>query len=491
MKKSRVILIIVLVLVLLAALFFGVRIHQRRKATEAEAAALAAAAQAEAERRAEEMSAAEAAQQEAYDRYALMVNNEGDYAAAPALIVTENGETVGTYSLARLGLAKELSTEIDAAFNETERMIPTVFAALSYEEKMAAACEVKSPVLTLPQETLTLDAVFADLEAAERRPAVDAHTAFADGAYHIVAEEAGTELRLEPIEAALREAAAAVTVGVDGVEPVSVELTELDCYVQPTQTAEAMQVDYQTLLEADLANLSLSLDFQGVVETLDPAQYVSVDADGKLQVDEAALTAQADAWAEMYDRAYAPYILDTYLEGPVPMRFLLVSYALDKAALTEQLKTQLLTLRSAELEVPFLCTQNGKPFSLGDTYVEVDVKNQVMTYFKDGEVLVSTDVVTGSAWLSPTPEGLYDVDNKIPETWLYGTDYAVYVDYWVGFIDNWYGLHDAQWRTDFGSDWYIRSGSHGCVNTPTEPMAKIYEDIEVGTYVIIHGPYRD
>ncbi|MBR2073983.1 MAG: L,D-transpeptidase, partial [Fibrobacter sp.] len=92
--------------------------------------------------------------------------------------------------------------------------------------------------------------------------------------------------------------------------------------------------------------------------------------------------------------------------------------------------------------------------------VEIDSPNQKMTYVKDNEVLVSTDVVTGATWGYPTPPGLYKVENKDTNCWLSGEDYNVHVDYWIGFVGYTIGIHDADWRTKFGGTNYVRNGSH-------------------------------
>lgn len=43
----------------------------------------------------------------------------------------------------------------------------------------------------------------------------------------------------------------------------------------------------------------------------------------------------------------------------------------------------------------------------------------------------------------------------------------------------------AGWRNKFGSDIYKTSGSHGCINTPYDRVKNIYDNIEIGTPVII------
>jgi lipoprotein-anchoring transpeptidase ErfK/SrfK len=47
------------------------------------------------------------------------------------------------------------------------------------------------------------------------------------------------------------------------------------------------------------------------------------------------------------------------------------------------------------------------------------------------------------------------------------------------------GIHDASWRSSFGGEIYKTSGSHGCINVPTDVMPTIYNSVPKGTPVII------
>lgn len=121
---------------------------------------------------------------------------------------------------------------------------------------------------------------------------------------------------------------------------------------------------------------------------------------------------------------------------------------------------------------------------IGDTYIEVDMGQQHMYYYQNGECLISVDVVTGNArrrW--DTPEGINYVYNKQRNRTLRGEGYATPVDYWMPVVGN-VGIHDADWRKEFGGDIYQRNGSHGCINTPPEMMAQLYDLVEIGTPVI-------
>lgn len=124
--------------------------------------------------------------------------------------------------------------------------------------------------------------------------------------------------------------------------------------------------------------------------------------------------------------------------------------------------------------------------SVGDTYIEIDISDQHMWYIVDGDVYVSTPVVTGNYDSNDTPTGTFHINSKGRGVSLVGADYVSYVDYWMAFIGSSYGIHDASWRSSFGGDIFRGNGSHGCVNTPYDAVRKIYNHVDVGTAVVIH-----
>lgn len=122
---------------------------------------------------------------------------------------------------------------------------------------------------------------------------------------------------------------------------------------------------------------------------------------------------------------------------------------------------------------------------IGDTYIEVDMGQQHMYYYQGGECQISVDVVTGNArrrW--NTPEGINYVYNKQKNRVLRGEGYATPVKYWMPVVGN-VGIHDANWRKEFGGEIYLTNGSHGCINTPPDTMAQLYELVELGTPVVM------
>jgi hypothetical protein len=122
---------------------------------------------------------------------------------------------------------------------------------------------------------------------------------------------------------------------------------------------------------------------------------------------------------------------------------------------------------------------------IGKTYIEIDMTKQKMYYYKDGNCLVETDIVTGNvARNMETPARVCYVYAKQRNRTLRGPNYAAFVNYWMPVNGN-IGIHDAKWRDEFGGDIYLTDGSHGCINTPYEKMKILYENVEIGTPVIM------
>lgn len=141
---------------------------------------------------------------------------------------------------------------------------------------------------------------------------------------------------------------------------------------------------------------------------------------------------------------------------------------------------------------------------LPDTFIEVDISEQKLTMYINGEKALESFVVTGTNCISPTRTGYFYIYYKEENAILRGYDdndileYESYVDYWMPF-DEGIGLHDAEyhihddgtihgWRTknEFGGQTYTYNGSHGCVNLDNETAEFIYENSEIGTRVLVH-----
>ena len=119
-----------------------------------------------------------------------------------------------------------------------------------------------------------------------------------------------------------------------------------------------------------------------------------------------------------------------------------------------------------------------------DYYAIVDISDQMLKVYHLGEEVLSTRVVTGKD-STPTRVGFFSIYSKLDHTTMSGADYNIEVDN-VLYFDGGIALHPmnrGEW--DYTHDVHHAYGSHGCVNTPPEPMQKVYSLLNVGDRVFV------
>ncbi|XRG76955.1 L,D-transpeptidase family protein [Rossellomorea sp. GAMAL-10_SWC] len=133
-------------------------------------------------------------------------------------------------------------------------------------------------------------------------------------------------------------------------------------------------------------------------------------------------------------------------------------------------------------------TNNG----IGDTYAEVSIAEQRIWLYKNGKLVITTNVVTGKHITGEdTSKGVWYILYKRTPSILRGShvglgSYEVKVDYWAPFTNSGQGFHDASWRSNWSSNAYQTAGSGGCVNTPPSLMKTVYDNLSTYEPVVIY-----
>ena len=124
---------------------------------------------------------------------------------------------------------------------------------------------------------------------------------------------------------------------------------------------------------------------------------------------------------------------------------------------------------------------------IGSSYVEIDMGNQHLYLYIDGEIILESDFVSGNISRGfGTPAGVFGLTYKERNATLRGENYTTPVDYWMPFNGG-IGLHDADWRSGFGGTIYKTNGSHGCVNLPPSKTKELYDYLYKNVPVICHS----
>lgn len=270
----------------------------------------------------------------------------------------------------------------------------------------------------------------------------------------------------------------------------SLSLEENNCYVEPT-----LRSTNESLLKAlDTVNLyvktSITYDFSDRTETLNGDiihNWLSLDEDNNVIIDDDSVIAYIKTLEAEYNSLGKSRLFTTRVGRTITVPSGNYGFMIRRADEKEEILSNIKEGKVIKREPIY--AQRGyvrDVNDIGDTYVEISIKNQFMWFFKDGKILVKTKIVTGNeSQKYDTPIGVYGITYKERNATLNGENYSSPVNYWLPFNGN-IGIHDAGWRDKFGGEIYKTGGSHGCVNTPPANAQIIYENIEKGTPVIVY-----
>lgn len=332
-----------------------------------------------------------------------------------------------------------------------------------------------------------LDQVIDGLECVKpgvMKPPKDAYiSSYIEGkGYEIVPEEEGTRVDKELVKEALHKAL------INLREQMSLE--EEKCYMEPkirsdneklTATLEKLNKYVSTKVTYDLGQDTDVLDGDIIQD------WITLEDNGKITIDQEKIAKYVDSLAEKYDTAKKARSFTTSYGSTINIGWNEYGWKIDQeqeeAAILENVKS------GEQISRELMYSQRARSHGNSDhggTYVEINLTAQHLYFYKDGNLVVESDLVSGNlAKGNGTPGGAFPLAYKQRDAVLRGEDYRTPVSYWMPFNGG-IGLHDATWRSDFGGNYYKSSGSHGCINLPYSVAEKIYNNIEAGDAIFVY-----
>jgi len=302
------------------------------------------------------------------------------------------------------------------------------------------------------------------------------------GGYRIIPEVAGNEILTEKFF----DAAAEAVCSLDG----TLSLKEAGLYKLPAISSEDPALQERLALLQSYSDMTVTYQFGDQKEILDGdtlSEWISVSKSGKRTIDREAVAQYVKELAGKYNTAYSAKTLETSYGETITIKNGYYGWMIDKEAETDNLMKIIREGKSVVTEPAYLmeaASHDGPDY--GDTYVEINLTAQHLFYYKDGELIIESDFVSGNpARGNDTPSGAYCLTYKERNATLRGQNYATPVSYWMPFNGN-IGMHDSSWRSTFGGSIYKTNGSHGCINLPPSVAKTIYENIEQGIPVLCY-----
>lgn len=273
-------------------------------------------------------------------------------------------------------------------------------------------------------------------------------------------------------------------------EKPTLDLESIECYEKPKYTSESKEIVEAMATLEKYSAITITYTFKEGKETLSGDvinSWLKVDENFKVSFDEDKVESYVDKLGNTYDTVGKPRDFKTTSGRIVKVSGGYYGISINRAKETQELIKAIKEGKSVSKKPIYNQDEeedNGN--GIGGTYVEIDLTNQHMWFYKNGELITHGDVVTGNDDSNhSTPPGLYRITYKQKKAILRGPGYAAPVDFWMPFNGD-IGIHDATWRSTFGGNIYKNDGSHGCINTPYDVAQIIFNNIQAGDPVVCY-----
>lgn len=422
--------------------------------------------------------------------------------SVPVVHVTEKGEEAMSASLSELGYEIDqtaLLEELEDALDRQKTSIPVLLESLLNGN----AFQVAIP-FTFDEERF-LGAVNKDALKEERTVSVDAEMRYDEATknYYVEPEVYGTEFADEDLQQIVREQADSLAAQENPQPDLTIEIPE-SIYIRPQVTKDDVELNNLCNLynQYDKAQITYLFGDEKVVVDWDTIKDWLIIEEGDATLNEELIYEYVIDLAAKYDTRYYDRHFHTSqgTDIVIPSSENDYGYTIYQDGEFSQLLSDIRSNAPVEREPVYYTTDGnyGNPLyyrrngrdDLAGTYVEVNLTAQHLWFYKDGELVVSSDLVSGCvAKDAETKTGAFPLAYKESPSTLRGEDaadgYETEVKYWMPFYDG-QGLHDATWRASFGGSIYLTNGSHGCVNLPLDAARRIYENIDAGVAIILY-----
>ena len=414
--------------------------------------------------------------------------------SVPMVQINEKGEESIKKSLGDLGYEVDqgaLQKALEDALGKQKSSIPVLIQSLMNGNNFQVAVS-----FTFDEE-IFLGAVNSASLKEERIVSVDAQMRYdaENKNYYIEPEINGTEFADADLQELVKTQVDELTQAKDPQPDLTIEIPDT-IYIKPQITHDDIELNnlcniYNHYVKAEITYL---FGEEKVILDWDTIQNWLIVEDGNARLDEEAIYSYVIEIAKKYNTAFYDRTFRTSVgtEVTIPANLNEYGYLVDEDGEFSQLLSDINANTSVERDPVYSHSgykRNGVD-DLAGTYVEVNLSAQHIWFYVNGELIVESDIVSGSvAKNTETQTGAFPLAYKESPSVLTGgnaeNEWETDVTYWMPFFDG-QGLHDATWRNSFGGSIYQTNGSHGCVNLPFDTAKRIYDNIDAGVAIILY-----
>ncbi|NKZ29729.1 L,D-transpeptidase family protein [Facklamia miroungae] len=403
-----------------------------------------------------------------------------DYVLNQEIDFVENDQALASIKMKDLNPQFNQSVKLEELYNNQNpnTWIKYFFKGQNFDDTSLTDIEIDYQVL---QDKLLAQGI----DNAKRSPSQDAFIDYSDTeGYHVVEQKQGTQIDSEALKNGMM---AQIQSGSS-----SVELNEY--YKKPLMTSQDSKIEDFLNQINDIVDTKITLDIDGNVEVIpenEIEKWIYFDKDNQVVFDENLIMEFLKTYNDKYSSYLNPRTFNSTLQGQVVVQPGTLGWSIDREAEASQIVEDLKKGEDVRRDPVVVGSGYGMGGNdIGSTYVEVDLANQTMFIYINGQLFTQTPIVSGKDGAETVP-GAYAIWSKERDRYLEGydwvneKDYKVHVDFWMPFDTVGQGIHDTAARPAYGGDIYRSNGSMGCINTPPAVMQQVYNALEIGTPVIV------
>ena len=381
-------------------------------------------------------------------------------------------------ALVAMSALLQLTAYAGPGFSASSSREAAAAANAQYEAMYGAQVTVPlTPGPTVPAQSANADTQMAAQAAAQQAAAQQA------AAQQAAAQKVAQQKAQAAAKAQNSKGSSGASIDMNAINQTTVSPAEAMVIGQKLATVNGMSITYQ-----------MPNNQTEVLDGLTIASWVNGSKGLTVSVDAAKVADYVQGLRNKYD---TPTGTQTWQSADGTTKSIKTNYGwhIDQTKETEALIANIQSLQSVTREPVYAsrAAQTAMP-QWGKTFVEIDISSQHVYFYQDGNCVWDSKCVTGTA-TDPdraTPTGVFSLKYKQRDRVLRGRinpqtgkpSYESPVAYWMPFNGN-IGLHDANWRSSFGGNIYLKSGSHGCINLPPKNAKTLYELITPGTVIVV------
>lgn len=400
------------------------------------------------------------------------------------LTLVENGQTLGEMTWSNLYPNFDPAAELNQALSEQQALMWG--QSLVKQQTIASESLSNTPI---DQKLIAKELETIGIFNQERTPTQDASIKYDEATgFTLVPESIGSQLDPQALQRGLVNAVQN--------EETSLELNQF--YTQPEikQDNQALQ-DKINQVKA-LSKISMTYTMSGEEVTIPQTEiekWIYFNEAGEAYLDPASVRTYIGELDDQYASLYQYREFQSTLQGIVTIQPQIYGWTFDYDKEVEALMADVYAGQTVKRAPHYMGNIFNNDITqkddIGDSHVEIDLLNQMLYIYLEGELALATEVVTGMPPLMETIPGAWNILYKETNATLrgynpqYNTNYATPVSYWVPFDWEGMGIHDAAWQGTFGGNVWTYAGSNGCINIPSSVMPTLFDLVETNMPVIV------